>query len=159
MATILISKMRHSKSCRYILPITDYNTATQPSMSPTYSVSEVDSKDIWWIQNNFSFKNTHTYLLETTDGISVIMYLIAAASNTEEIPGSNVDLYPKIIKYFLSIKNITFPKYNSFMKLQNRNGFEGWKHMIQIIIVLNCADLTIVSTCWLDNSKCMLTWQ
>ena len=53
------------------------------------------------------------------------MYLIAAASNTEEIPGSNVDLYPKIIKYFLSIKNITFPKYNSFMKLQNRNGFEG----------------------------------
>ena len=148
MATILISKMRHRKSCRYILPITDYNTATQPSMSPTYSVSEVDSKDICWIQNNFSFKNTHTYLLETTDGISVIMYLIAAASNTEEIPGSNVDLYPKIIKYFLSIKNITFPKYNSFMKLQNRDGFEGWKHMIQIIIVLNCA-------CWLDNSKYM----
>lgn len=146
MATILISKMRHRKSCRY--NFANHNTATQPSMSPTYSVSEVDSKDIWWIQNNFSFKNTHTYLLETTDGISVIMYLIAAASNTEEIPGSNVDLYPKIIKYFLSIKNITFPKYNSFMKLQNRDGFEGWKHMIQIIIVLNCA-------CWLDNSKYM----
>lgn len=41
-----------------------------------------------------------TYRLLTADGINVMMYFMAAASNTDEIPGSRVDLYPtKTFKY------------------------------------------------------------
>jgi hypothetical protein len=85
------------------------------------------------VYRNHPEKNTHTYLLETTDGISVIMYLIAAASNTEEIPGSNVDLYPKIIKYFLSIKNITFVAH--CLEFEISNIFGQNKHLEKFIYI------------------------